>query len=953
MKSVSLSLKYIPLIIVSLVISLLVININSNKTEALSGSDFNPSRIIDDVVFYNSNSMSVAQIQQFLNSKLPTCDTNGTQMYNSTQTRAQWAAANSKPLPPYTCLKDYSQTVSAVTNGGSDLCTNSIAGGNKSAAQIIWDSAQACGINPQVLLVMLQKEQSLITDSWPWPIQYNTAMGYACPDSGPNNTANCNSNFFGFFNQVYDAAKAYRRYEANPSSYNYRHGRNNFVLYNPNTACGGTNIFIENQATANLYIYTPYQPNAAALNNLYGTGDGCSAYGNRNFWRMFNDWFGSPINDAYQWGLVNNTDNGRLYLVVNNKQHWIPNPTVLTAWGLENETYTNVDTLYINQLGTGAVLESVALDINGTRYLMSQGKKYRLKNDAYVLIWGVAGMDHISAPGLVASTPSGGDAGRFAKLPDNTTYLLNNNTKHLPINTASFGHWGITTSQTTSVIASDIAHITNGPNIGQFINYNGNNTILDEGTRYEFPNSDFAHAWESQNYVSMSPFARNVLTSKSMRSFVQPNGSSKVYFVENGIAHHIPGPSHASIWGVGTSNPVRAISAELFENLTVGLPVSYMVNDNSNSYLMAGKKYPLSNSRLVSLYNGNSIVPTYSDQSLRSLSTGQVITSPIVTFTGQSKVFIVDNGQLRAVANSNTLDAYGKNRNNPLIALPSSLQNLLGGNSQLGLTVKNGLNTYYLENGYRYLIDSSFTGTWRASSAQLVSNELLQEMTPSGQTLGGAVKYAGKYYLMNNGVLIDVTNNKESFGLASSSFKNITRKYFPSTTVNGIFVQSMTGSKVYVLSYGKTYHISNPQTLSDLGFGVHSGLISLHPNIVSSILTEQPKKASRLVKAPSTGILFASNRKGYTMPDLSTLREYKGDKDYMTIPLEYFNKFSITGTATKLVTGTSGKVYAIDDNLKRWITSPAALQANYPSTSITALPQATISGFQTGQNISN
>jgi len=275
-----------------------------NSTSALSGSEFQAGNIIEDAVFYNTGSMTPQEIQQFLNSKLPTCDTNGTQMYNSTQTRAQWAAANGRPLPPYTCLKDYSQSVPSVTNGGSDLCKNSIAGGTKSAAQIIYDSAQACGINPQVLIVMLQKEQSLITDTWPWPIQYNTAMGYACPDSGPNNSANCNSNFFGFFNQVYDAAKAFRRYEANPNSYNYKHDRNNTILYHPNTACGTSNVFIENQATASLYIYTPYRPNLAALNNLYGTGDSCSAYGNRNFWRMFNDWFGSAHGQVHSWELV-------------------------------------------------------------------------------------------------------------------------------------------------------------------------------------------------------------------------------------------------------------------------------------------------------------------------------------------------------------------------------------------------------------------------------------------------------------------------------------------------------------------------------------------------------------------------------------------------------------------------------------------------------------------------
>ena len=43
---------------------------------------------------------------------------------------------------------------------------------------------------------------------------------------------------------------------------------------------------IENRATAALYYYTPFTPNAAALANLGGTGDACLSYGNRNFWLL-------------------------------------------------------------------------------------------------------------------------------------------------------------------------------------------------------------------------------------------------------------------------------------------------------------------------------------------------------------------------------------------------------------------------------------------------------------------------------------------------------------------------------------------------------------------------------------------------------------------------------------------------------------------------------------------
>ena len=46
--------------------------------------------------------------------------------------------------------------------------------------------------------------------------------------------------------------------------------------------------------TALLYIYTPYQPNEAALKAGAGEGDACSTYGNRNFAIIYNSMFGNP-----------------------------------------------------------------------------------------------------------------------------------------------------------------------------------------------------------------------------------------------------------------------------------------------------------------------------------------------------------------------------------------------------------------------------------------------------------------------------------------------------------------------------------------------------------------------------------------------------------------------------------------------------------------------------------
>jgi hypothetical protein len=237
---------------------------------------FQPGRIIDDHIFTDKNSMSVAAIQAFLNAKVPVCDT-----WHAAGTGAQGA------VPPWKCLKDYYENPST---GANNLNGNPVPAGGITAAQIIWNNAQEFGINPKVILVTLQKENGLITDTWPYPWQYRTAMGFACPD-----TAACNPAYYGFAKQVYQGTRHLRNfYDENPNwTVPYKVGTR-FVQYHPNAGCGGTNVNIATHGTAALYSYTPYQPNAASLAAGFGTGNSCSSYGNRNFYNYFTNWFGSP-----------------------------------------------------------------------------------------------------------------------------------------------------------------------------------------------------------------------------------------------------------------------------------------------------------------------------------------------------------------------------------------------------------------------------------------------------------------------------------------------------------------------------------------------------------------------------------------------------------------------------------------------------------------------------------
>ncbi len=330
------------------------------RVGAVSAADWSAGRIIDDGLFTNPSDMSVQDIQNFLASKQPPCDKDGTAIselgagdangngvrneaadysvadYNRDGKIQRWeyGRANGNAAP-FTCLTNYYEVpkmspgaYTPVNNYGqyNSNGTPVVPTGAISVAQMIANASQEYSINPKALLIKLATESAgpLTTDDWPFQTQYLYAMGAHCPDSGPGGSANCDLNYSGFSMQIREAANLLRGYLDNMTqpwwqykrpgtgvdraitsttkdlcSNRYGVQNSNCVGWNVPASCGGTVINIQSKATAALYTYTPYQPNSAALTNMYSTGDGCSAYGNRNFWRVWNDWFGSTQMASY------------------------------------------------------------------------------------------------------------------------------------------------------------------------------------------------------------------------------------------------------------------------------------------------------------------------------------------------------------------------------------------------------------------------------------------------------------------------------------------------------------------------------------------------------------------------------------------------------------------------------------------------------------------------------
>jgi hypothetical protein len=358
-------------------------------------SQFRPGNIISDATFSDSATMSASEIQSFLESKVPRCQSG------------------------YTCLKDWTDTSRTVA---ADAMCGAYSGvANERSSQIVYKVAQACGINPRVLLVMLQKEQGLVTHTWPSDWRYTIAMGQGCPD-----TAACDTRYYGFFNQVYGAAWQLKRYSNPPgtSAYFtwYAPGKTWNVRYNPDAACGSSPVHVENQATANLYYYTPYQPNAAALRAGYGEGDACSAYGNRNFYNYFTDWFGSL--QSADVALARTADDPAVYLLSGSSRWHVTDgddyAELNAALGPTRTVSSATLSAYAPAGVTGAVLRNPT---DGMMALVQEGRYHRLPSCDVVAALGASCASPTNVGGSIFARMSrGDDVGSFFRVRGTTLW---------------------------------------------------------------------------------------------------------------------------------------------------------------------------------------------------------------------------------------------------------------------------------------------------------------------------------------------------------------------------------------------------------------------------------------------------------------------------------------------------------------------------------------------------
>ena len=261
-------------------------------------ADYNNSHLMDDQIFDNVGSMNEAQITAFL------------------------AGSDGRLAGGSTCLKSFStpnfhfdgtnwrygdiNTTNPTDPNYSHRWDLAFGPANITAAQAIYQVSQQWGLNPQVVLATLEKEETLISgtacDAW----RYNSAVGYGCPDSG-----GCNPKYLGFSRQIlwgswqlkfnkersygntawdgdgdisyvgYMTQGAYRRCNACST-----------INFDGNAVIDTQTIHLDNGTTASLYTYTPHLGQA--------------------FPGIFERWFGSTRVPTYSWQYINQTSDMNL-----------------------------------------------------------------------------------------------------------------------------------------------------------------------------------------------------------------------------------------------------------------------------------------------------------------------------------------------------------------------------------------------------------------------------------------------------------------------------------------------------------------------------------------------------------------------------------------------------------------------------------------------------------------
>jgi hypothetical protein len=682
--------------------SSMFLNKPGNIASAQSNT-FQAGHIIDDNIFTNSGSLTEIQIQQFLNNAVGVCQASSTCINNYAEN-------------PTTFQNNYGNTSINPNNPGS------MPAGWQSAAQIIFNQTQAYGINPEVLLVTMEKEQGLTTSTNPPYSAFEYSMGYACPDTSP-----CSGNYADFYSQISGSAWQFRDYLNNPGAFNYWIGNNN-IAYAP--GCAGSVVDIQNAATAALYIYTPYQPDANVLANTNpvgssypgGTvsGDSCAAYGNRNFWWYFNSWFGPSVDTNVSLA----TENGgsTIYVLYDGIKQGVPSPDVLNAWGLNGLPVITLDPSIFNSIpNASTVLSRYVTDTtNGHNYFADNGSfYYTSSNDSNM--WGNFPGQSLAqvTTDFLDFANNAGEISDYIYVSGNTTYYaVDNGTLH-PITSGAvynlFAGDNVAPMQLSSAYFNSM---TTGPTISSpLITYNGNNYVLSNGDIFSISSSIaplLPSSWQSTTIGS--GLFNKFTSSGSLKFMITAPNLSTIYLLNNGLKSGISASQTYTSFMEGSNNETSIVSSDLLNYINTSSTIlSNNIVEINSSYYIINSGLQLIPTSLYGAYDPTANTSIVLDNTYLSLFTSLSNVTDIVKSSSGPGIYFLDNDSKLPFSNLMTFGLISGNT--PITNLTDIDLSQFTTGQTMENYITNGTSSYLIDQGNSYLVPSAgMASAWNLTS---------------------------------------------------------------------------------------------------------------------------------------------------------------------------------------------------------------------------------------------
>ncbi len=331
-------------------------------------------------------------------------------------------------------------------------------GRTRYASDIIWRAAQQNGINPRFLLVLLQKEQSLVEDPDPTTKQYDWATGYGVCDSCSMSDAGV-SRWQGFGKQVNSAAMQFiEGYMADIETYGITAGKYGTGI---TIDIDGTDVTPFNAATAAMYAYTPHlhgNSNFVAIwdrwfGKEYPTGTLLQAAGEDGVWRIERGYrrpitsksaltsrynedlivvVSTTVLEQYPIGeeisLANYSlvkdETGNIYLLVDDTMRHIESMEAFRAIGFSEAELSDITANEVATYAAGSPITTSTQDPSGRVVKTSSGAMFLLRDSMRHQILDTAILN-AQYPNAAVETADPGEIeqyreGSFLKLPDGT-----------------------------------------------------------------------------------------------------------------------------------------------------------------------------------------------------------------------------------------------------------------------------------------------------------------------------------------------------------------------------------------------------------------------------------------------------------------------------------------------------------------------------------------------------